>query len=198
MGYLLALLSLALIGVLTAAVLRWAGVAKKSAMWAGVAAVVATAALVAAAGLVSLGECLGDNGSPPSAWHWSPRIEFCDEGFPEPFSWLVLFLVPSGLVIVGTLLRSRGHTWLALVPYAALLPLPALPFLYLDSLDYYRLGSYPVLDQPLLKPARAGTPSRVCYVYGIVTGPRKVLVTPETKVNRCIAEGRAALRAGGG
>ncbi len=109
MGFLLALLSQAVIGVLTAAVLRWAGVAKKPATWAGVGAGVAAAVLVAAAGLVSLGECLNDNASPPPAWYWSPRAQFCDEGFPEALSWLVVFLVPSGPVIVGTLLRSRGH-----------------------------------------------------------------------------------------
>jgi N-formylglutamate amidohydrolase len=37
-----------------------------------------------------------------------------------------------------------------------------------------------VLDKPLLRPASGSTPPRVCYVYGIMFGPRKLNVTADT------------------
>jgi hypothetical protein len=182
---LVALVLLALVAVLPVLILRRAGIARREAMLAGAAAAVAVVLLTVAAGFLSLGECLNDNAPPSASWYWSPREEFCDRGYPDLLSILIVFVIPAGLATAGALLVSHQRRWLAVLPFAALFALPALPFLYLDSLDEYRYDSYPVLDQPLLRPARGGMPARVCYVYGIVTGPRKVIVTPQT-MHHCI------------
>ncbi len=93
---------------------------------------------------------------------------------------LALLLVPTALVMLGTFLRFRQRPTLGWAAYAGLLVTPVLPSLYVNSLPYYRLDSYPVLQQPLLRPASGSRPLRVCYVYGIAFGPRKVEVTDAT------------------
>ena len=84
------------------------------------------------------------------------------------------------MIVVGIALRSRIYlpVWLA---YGPAVVAPFLPTAYVEALPYYELDSYPVLHDPLLRPAQGETGPRVCYVYGIAFGSLRVQTTPETK-----------------
>jgi hypothetical protein len=91
-----------------------------------------------------------------------------------------LFLVPVLPTVVAALLLRGGRRTLGFGAYAALAVTPFAPGLYVHALPYYPLDSYPILQKPLLRPATASRPARVCFVYGIAFGPRAVQVFPET------------------
>lgn len=177
------LLGVPLAGLATGVGLRAAGVPRRMAVWSGLAAGAATLLAVAAVWFTAFGECLGENRSPPApaSWPWSPRREFCSDGdSPAALGTLILLLVPMGGVMLGTFLRWKAKPALGWACYAVLLATPGLPKLYLEALPTYRLDEYSILDQPLLRPASRSKPVRVCYVYGIAFGPRKVKVLPDT------------------
>lgn len=162
---------------------RAAGVPRRTAILTGIAAGVITGVAIVAFWLTAFGECLAENPSPaaPPSWPWSPRRQFCSDGnSPAAMGALALLLVPTALVMLGTFLRFRQRPTLGWAAYAGLLVTPVLPSLYVNSLPYYRLDSYPVLQQPRLRPASGSRPPRVCFVYGIAFGPRKVEVTDAT------------------
>jgi hypothetical protein len=147
--------------------LRAAGAPRRTAMWAGIAAGTVTGIALVALELTALGECLGENRSPASApsWPWSPRRQFCNDGSsPAALGALALLLVPTVVVTLGTFLRFKQRPALGWTAYAVLLTTLVLPSLYVNALPYYRVDRYPVLHQPLLRPASASQPPRVCYV----------------------------------
>ena len=131
--------------------------------------------------LVSLGECVFANDRPLS-WQWSPRREFCSEpGSPAALGGLALFLVPSLLVALGAILRSKlGQAW-SVAAFFLIIPSPLLPFLYVKALPFYPIYTTPVLHDPYLRTASAMRPARACYVEGIAFGPHKTVVTDETE-----------------
>jgi hypothetical protein len=168
--------------------LRAAGVPRRTAVWAGIAAGAVTAIALVAVWLTAYGECLAENPepAPPPSWPWSPRRQFCnDASSPAALGALGLLLVPTAMVVLGTFLRFKEHPALGWTAYAVVLATPVLPSVYVNALPYYRLDSYPVLHQPLLRPASGSQPPRVCYVYGIAFGPRKVEVTSATR-HECV------------
>jgi hypothetical protein len=170
-------------GFLTTLLLSRLGVQRRSAVLAGIATGIIEGVLLVALFIVVFGECLGENPDPPPplSYPWSPRRQFCDDtGSTAQLGALALFLVPPILIGGGALLRARGQRSIGLSVWAMTLAIPFLPSIYVHSLPYYRLDSYPVLHQPLLRPAQNSTPPRVCYVYGIASGPRALQVTADT------------------
>jgi len=99
---------------------------------------------------------------------------------PASLGAIALTLLPAVSIILGTVLVDRGRRIAGFAVYLLLVLTPLAPTLYLDPLPYYRLDSYPVLDDALLRPATASTAPRVCYVYGVFFGPRKLVVRPDT------------------
>lgn len=169
--------------LLTGGVLLAAGIRRRTAVWAAVAAGVVTTVGVLAMFLTFIFECASDGGSGPEAWPWSPREQLCDgDNSPVVLGMLALLLVPTALVTLGTWLRSRGRRTLGWIAYAGLLATPALSGIYVSALPVYEVDSYPILHEPLLRPARGSEPPRVCYVNGIVG---EVRVTPAT-TRHCI------------
>jgi hypothetical protein len=163
--------------------LRAAGVPRREALWAALAAGAATGVAFVALALTAFGECVGENPdrAPDPSWPWSPRREFCDDrSSPAALGALALLLVPTAAVMLGTFLRSKQHQALSWTAYAILLATPVLPSVYIGALPVYRVDSHPVLHRPLLRPVSASKPARVCYLYGIAFGPRKVEVTSGT------------------
>lgn len=156
--------------LITGGVLHAAGVARRAAVWAGVAAGLVTAVVAFTVFLTFVFECASDGGSDPEAWPWSPRNQLCDGSGWEPvvLGMLALLLVPSILITLGTWLRSRGRRALSWVAYAGLLATPALSGMYVAALPVYEVDSYPILHSPLLRTANQSHPPRVCYAYGIV------------------------------
>jgi hypothetical protein len=154
-------------------VLHAAGVSRRAAVWAAVAAGVVTAVVAFTVLLTFIFECATDGGSDPESWPWSPRNQLCDgSGWqPEVVGMLALLLVPTVLITLGTWLRSRGRRGLSWVAYAGLLATPALSGLYVAALPVYEVDEYPILHTPLLRVARGSEPPRVCYAYGIVGEP---------------------------
>ena len=147
-----------------------------------IGAFIATALLGVSLFLVSIGECVSENSDLPASWPWSPRRQFCSGGGHAALGGLALLLAPTVLIATSALL-TRGHwrrtaVWCAVVT-SVILALP-LPRLYISSLPLYRLDSYPILHDPLLRPAAGGVRARICYAYGIVDGPRKAPVTADT------------------
>jgi len=179
---LVALLALAGAGFATSMVVRRFVSSGRAAVWAGLGAAGATGVLVVSLFFVSFGECLAENREQPLSWSWSPRRQFCNA--PSSHASVgayALFLLPSLLIIVGTILAKRGPRLSSWPVFALLLVVPFLPAIYVDSLPIYRLDDYPILHAPLLREAADGQPPRVCYVYGIVFGPRKTPVTEDTE-----------------
>lgn len=169
--------------LVTGGCLRAAGVPHLTAVWAGIAAGSATAITLGAIALTVLVECVAENADPPPppSWSWSPRRQFCnDRSSAAGLGALALLVVPTALVVAGSLLRFKRHTALGWTAYGLMLFTPVVPAVYVNALPYYRLDSYPVLHQPLLRPASGSKPPRVCYLYGIAFGPRKVEVTSTT------------------
>jgi hypothetical protein len=165
--------------LITGGVLRSIGVSRRAAVWATVAATLATLVAVIAVFFTFVFECASDGGSGPEAWPWSPREELCDgSNSPATLGMLATLFVPTALVVLGTWLRLRGRRALGWVAYAGLLATPALSGLYVAALPVYEVDSYPILHEPLLRPARGSVAPRVCYVYGIVG---EVRVTPATR-----------------
>ena len=162
----------------TVAGLYAVGVPRRGADRAGAAAAAVTLIEVVSLFVTGLAECWGENSDspPPASWPWSPRLEFCSEGSsPAALGALTLLAFPTVVVMLGTFLWFKYRPALGLAAYALLLSAPVLPSLYINALPYYRFDSYPVLHQPLLRPASASRPPRVCYVYGIAFGPRKAV-----------------------
>ena len=155
--------------LITAGVVRALGVSRRTAVWTTIAATVATIVAVVAVFFTFLFECASDGGSGPEAWPWSPREELCDgESSPVALGMLALLFIPTALVLLGTWLRVRGRRTLGWFAYAGLLATPALSGLYVAALPVYEVDSYPILHEPMLRPAGGSEPARVCYVYGIV------------------------------
>jgi hypothetical protein len=156
--------------LITGVVLHLAGVGRRAAVWAAVAAGLVTAVVAFTVLLAFIFECASDGGSDPESWPWSPRNQLCDGSGaqPEVLGMLALLLVPTILITLGTWLRSRGRRGLSWVAYAGLLATPALAGLYVAALPVYEVDEYPILHTPLLRVARGSTPPRVCYAYGIV------------------------------
>jgi hypothetical protein len=177
-----AVLVLAGAGFATSLVVRCFISSPRAIVLAGIGAVGATAVLVVSLFFVSFGECLAENREQPLSWPWSPRRQFCNA--PSSHASVgayALFLLPSLLIIVGTILAKRGPRLSSWPIFALLLVVPFLPGIYVDSLPIYRLDDYPILHAPLLRQAVNGQPARVCYAYGIVFGPRKEPVTDDTE-----------------
>ena len=161
--------------------LRAAGVPRRTAILTGIAAGVITGVAIVAFWLTAFGECLAENPSPapPPSWPWSPRRQFCSDGnSPAAMGALALLLVPTALVMLGTSGASGSGPigWAAYAgPRDAVLP-PST-----STPDRMQpAGQHPVLQQPLLRSASGSRPPRVCFVYGIAFGPRKVEVTDAT------------------
>jgi hypothetical protein len=178
------LLAVPVSGLITGGGLRALGVPRGQALWAGIGAGAFTFVVLVVLGFELFAECLAENRAPapPLSWPWSPRRELCNDGSsPAALGALALLLIPTVLAFVGTLLRSRGRSALGWTLSAVVLATPLLPPLYVGALPYYALKSYPVLHEPLLRPARESRPPRVCYVYGIAHGSRTVEVDPDTE-----------------
>lgn len=183
MSWVLWLLAVPVSALVTGGGLRAAGVPRRTAILAGIAAGVITGVALIALWLTAFGQCVAENpnSSEPFSWPWSPRRQFCSDGnSPAAMGGLALLLVPTALVMLGTFLRFMQRPILGWAAYAGLLMTPVLPSLYVNSLPYYLLDSYPVLNQPLLRPASGSRLPRVCFVYGIAFGPRKVEATDAT------------------
>ncbi len=178
------LVAIAANGFGTGLIVRMAGMPRRKAVWAGVASAAITVGLVVALLIALLGECFVENQdpAPPLSWPWSPRREFCHEDTSAAALGVgaVLFL-PLIFVTLGTLLRWKGREVAGWVSYAALLIALAVPTLYIDALPYYRLDEYPILHDPLLRPAAGPGATRVCYVHGIAHGPDQQQIYPETE-----------------
>jgi hypothetical protein len=181
MTFLVALIAVPGIGALTVLVLRACGLPGRRAAVAGFAAAGVAAVALAALFVAAFGACLSENDPGPLSWPWSPRREFCsDPQSPAALGAIAIVVVPALLAGVGNWLRWKGRARAGLALYLTLLVTPALPSLYVASLPVYRLDSYPVLHQPLLRPGTAADGPRACYVYGIAYGPRAVRVLPDT------------------
>lgn len=155
---------------------------RRAAVWAGLGAAGATGVLVVSMFFVSFGECVDESRERPLSWPWSPRREFCNAPTSHAsVGAYALFLLPSLLIIVATVLGNRGLSLVSWLIFALLLAVPFLPRIYVESLPVYRLDNYPILHAPLLRRAAHGQPPRVCYAYGIVFGPRKTPVTDDTE-----------------
>jgi hypothetical protein len=179
------LLAVPVSALLTGGSLGAAGVRRRTALWAGVAAGLVTTVALVASLLTGFGECGVENPepAPPLSWPWSPRRQFCsDDSSPAALGALGPLLLPAAMVMLGTFLRFKKQAALGWIAYAIVLTAPVLPSLYVDALPYYRLDSYPVLHEPLLRPASEGGPARACYVYGIAHGPRKIETTSATSL----------------
>ncbi|HEX5619579.1 MAG TPA: hypothetical protein VFX51_14255 [Solirubrobacteraceae bacterium] len=156
--------------LITGGALVAAGVARRAAVWAGVAAGLVTAVVAFTVLLTFLFECASDGGSDPEAWPWSPRNQLCDGSGWEPvvLGMLALLLVPTVLITLGTWLRSRGRRGLGWIAYAGLLITPVMSGLYVSALPVYEVDDTPILHTPLLRVAQGSQAPRVCYSYGIV------------------------------
>jgi hypothetical protein len=202
MSWVLGLLLVPIGGVAAGVGLRRAGLPSGQAVRAGLAAGAAVAVVLVALALSLFDECLSENSDPPDArsWPWSPRSQLCEDGSPASLGALAVLLVPVAAVVLGEFLRWRKRELLSWACYALLLATPFLPSLYVDALPVYRLEEYPVLHQPLLR-VNTSDPPRVCYVYGIAHGPRKVRVGANTDricVDLVRTPQALALTAGGG
>lgn len=188
MIWVIGLLVVLVSGLVTGIGLRAAGVQRRMAVQASLAAGAAAGVVAVALLFTFLNECFVENRPPmfPSSWPWSPRRQFCDGGSPEGLGSLALLLVPAVAVLTGTLLRWKHKQALGWACYALLLAAPALPTLYLKALPYYPLDEYPILHEPLLRPASGSEPALVCYVYGVAHGPSRMEVLPNT--NRTCVE----------
>jgi hypothetical protein len=178
---LLAFVVVAVAAIATTFITRLFFQRRRNAIVAGLVSAAFTLVLLVALFLVSFGECLSENRPQPSAWPWSPRREFCNS--PHSHASLgvyALLLLPSLIVISATVVSSRVSRPIGWALLALLAVVPFLPKLYVDSLPLYLVDDYPILHAPLLRQGAGDTPPRVCYAYGILFGPRKTPVTPET------------------
>jgi hypothetical protein len=142
-------------------------------------ALLATAVVWVSMIIVSVEECLSENTDRPFSYPWSPRREFCGGGSDDYT--IVMLLLPSILVAAGAFLWRRGRRQLAGVVFVLLVPLPFIPPIYVNSLDYYLLDEYPILHAPLLRLATDTQPPRVCYAYGILFGPNETPINDKTE-----------------
>jgi hypothetical protein len=152
----------------------------KQAVVSGLVGVVGTVYVLVTLAIVSLGTCLGA-WETSGVWAWSPVFEYCDGETTASKAVLAVLAAPALLAAVGAILWSKlGRGW-ALLAFGLVLLAPLLPARYVTSLPLYYKEFTPVLHNPYLRVASDSRPARACYIYGIVHGRRRTVVTPDTE-----------------
>jgi hypothetical protein len=172
------------VGLVVGIVVRIGRTDKWTAWIAATGAVIATGVGLVSSFVGAYGECLSDSDGGAAAWPWSPRRELCDSAHSHAALGAdALLLVPAVLIAAAALLAGgrsrRAVVWVAVA--AAVILAIVLPSVYVRSLPLYRVDSYPILHDPLLRRASDGAPARVCYAYGIISGPRRDPVTADSR-----------------
>jgi hypothetical protein len=156
------------------------GLTRKHVVVGALVAVVGTAVVWIGLAFAILGTCFLSE--PHPHWPWSPKTEYCEGDSPVVSAAVYAALAaPALLALLGTILWARaGQLWAATA--FVLVPVPAiLVGWYVNSLPYYYVQSTPVLHNPYLRVASDSRPARACYAYGIIRGPRKTVITPDTE-----------------